>query len=355
MTNVFNLPTKEQFDDQISVLREISGKIGVADTIGSWNDVVAICRRRDANRYLKVGDTLVSSYNGIRAVVDLIGINHDVDESDVGDTITIQFRDCLLNGQFDAPEALYYASSALSVGKKIFEIDSGKYEFTTTQTVPQGGQVMLVSFQDGYIPTTATTYEADRTTVIESGLPVTVSTGTSNLSPVNHQQRCRYGSNNYIESAVRQWLNDDKDTFVWTPQTNFDRPPTFAYPTAGFLKLLQPELASVIKPTTKTVTRNTITDGGGQDTFTDKVFLLSRVEVGFGTEGDTTGETVYEFWDGSTDADRIKVLGPSPRPWRLRSPHVSRAFYVRTVRPGGFLDYTPASSSFGLAPACKIS
>lgn len=353
--NVFNLPTKEQFDDQISVLREISGKIGVADTIGSWNDVVAICRRRDANRYLKVGDTLVSSYNGIRAVVDLIGINHDVDESDVGDTITIQFRDCLLNGQFDAPEALYYASAAVSPGKKVFELDSGKYEFTTTAEVPQGGQIYISAWGEKYLPLKAIIYAADRVTVIESDITVATSTGTANLTPVNHQQRCSYGSNNYKESAVRQWLNSDKETFVWVPQTNFDRPPTFAYPTAGFLKLLQPELASVIKPTTKTVTRNTITDGGGQDTFTDKVFLLSRVEVGFGTEGDTTGETVYEFWDGSTDADRIKVLGSSPRRWRLRSPYIERAYDVRRVTTSGVLDYTSASTAFGLAPACKIS
>ena len=30
----------------------------------------------------------------------------------------------------------------------------------------------------------------------------------------------------------------------------------------------------------------------------DKAFLLSRVEVGLGSEGVTTGESVYEFYDG---------------------------------------------------------
>lgn len=351
--NVFNQPSYDQMEEQISILREMAGKIGVVDTLSSWNDLVAILRRKEATRYLNVGDTLLSHYNGVRAVVDVIGINHDVDEGDTGDTLTIQFRDCLLNGQIDAPEALYYASADVSPGKKVFEVDNGKYEFTTTTLVPQGGQIYISAWGEGYLPLKVITYAADRVTVIESDITVATSTGTANLNPVNHQQRCRYGSNNYKESAIRQWLNSDKETFTWTPQTDFDRPPS--YPVSGFLKLLQPELASVIVATEKQVARNTITDGGGQDTFADKVFLLSRVEIGQGTEGDTAGETVYEFWDASTDADRIKVLGYSPRAWWLRSPHVGNASSVRSVGTTGVLINYLALYALGLSPACKIS
>ena len=74
----------------------------------------------------------------------------------------------------------------------------------------------------------ATTYAADRTTVIEADLSVTTSIGTDTLLPVNHQQRCRYGSNNYKESAIRQFINSDAASFAWTPKTNFDRPPSGA-------------------------------------------------------------------------------------------------------------------------------
>jgi len=56
------------------------------------------------------------------------------------------------------------------------------------------------------------------------------------------------------------------------------------------LHRLDPELVAVIGAVEKQVARNTVTDGGGQDTFSDKVFLLSRVEVGLGTEGVTDGE-----------------------------------------------------------------
>jgi len=45
------------------------------------------------------------------------------------------------------------------------------------------------------------------------------------------------------------------------------------------LHQLDPDLVAVLGAVDKQVTRNTVTDGGGQDLFSDKVFLLSRVEV----------------------------------------------------------------------------
>ena len=36
--------------------------------------------------------------------------------------------------------------------------------------------------------------------------------------------------------------------------------------------------------------------------------LLSRVEVGLGTEGVTTGESVYKFYDGASDAKELSVI-----------------------------------------------
>lgn len=68
-----------------------------------------------------------------------------------------------------------------------------------------------------YVPTTISTYAADRTTTIETTLTVTTAeSGDDTLTPVNHHQRCRYGSNNYVQSAVKQWLNSSAATFAWT-------------------------------------------------------------------------------------------------------------------------------------------
>jgi hypothetical protein len=165
------------------------------------------------------------------------------------------------------------------------------------------------------------------------------------------------GNNRYIHSAVRQWLNSNEPVFNWQSQHQYDAKPTDSldlYNGAGFLYRLDPELASVIGFVNKRVARNTSIDHGGQDTFTDKVFLLSQVEVGLGTEGDTTGETIYPFYDGISNAGRIKQLNGSNSVWWLRSPFVSRSYSVRGVFALGNLRYYRARDAYGVSPACVI-
>lgn len=167
--------------------------------------------------------------------------------------------------------------------------------------------------------------------------------------------RQQYGSNNYMESAIRQWLNSNESQFNWVAKTQYDEPPTSSnYNGAGFLYNLDQELVAVLGAVDKQVACNTVTDGGGQDTFSDKIFLLSRVEVGVGTEGVTDGEVVYPYYDGISDAGRIKLLNNSPRYWWLRSPAVGYSHHVRIVRPTGAVDSNDARNANGLSPACCI-
>ena len=268
-----------------------------------------------------------------------------------------------MNCQFDAPEALYYAEEELAAGEHIFTLNNIKYKFTTTQAVPAGGQVYISSWgSDTYVPTKIRTYAADRTTAIETDLDVTATTGTDTLAAVNDHRRCRYGSNNYVESAIKQFLNSDATSFAWTPKTNFDRPPTGApYTGGGFLKLLDPELVAVLGAVDKQVARNTISDGGGQDLFSDKVFLPSRVEVFGGTEGETAGESPYAFYSAlaaspTTEslAGRIKYLSGSARNWWLRSPDPGSSHHPRNVHATSNVSLSYAYFAYGLAPACCI-
>ena len=169
--------------------------------------------------------------------------------------------------------------------------------------------------------------------------------------------RKSYGNNRYIHSAVRQWLNSSDSVFNWQSQHQYDAKPTSSldlYEGSGFLSRLDPELAAVIGEVNKKVARNTVVDGGGQDNFTDKVFLLSRKEVGLGEEGDITGEFVYPFYDGIADAGRIKQLNGSNRNWWLRSPIVSYSCSVRYVSTGGSLLISGAHGAHGVSPACVI-
>ena len=139
---------------------------------------------------------------------------------------------------------------------------------------------------------------------------------------------------------------------------SFCRPVSIPY---RYDKNLDPELVAVLGAVDKQVARNTVTDGGGQDLFSDKVFLLSRVEVFGGTEGTTTGEQAYPYYstlaaNPTTDAlaGRIKYLDGSARYWWLRSPNTSTANIPRCVYPSGTVVASYASLAFGAAPACCI-
>ncbi len=320
----------------------------------SWEDVQTAVRAGVIGQYLPIGSQIVAEWNGTPVVWEVIGIDHDTPtDTDFTHSLTIQAKDCLMNAVFSAAQALYHAVEGLSAGSHIFTLSGAQYTFTSTEPIPEGGLIIVTAWGEGsYVPTTVRTLDADRVTIIESSLAVTPTTGEDTLVIENTATRIRYGSNNYIESAIKQWLNSDAENWVWESKTLYDRPSS--YTTEGFLKLLDPELVAVIGSVEKQVARNTVSDGGGQDIFSDKVFLLSRKEMFGDNEGTVTGESVYPFWDGSSNADRIKTLSGSARWWWLRSPLVTDTHRPRTVSTSGAGNSSSAFGALGLVPACVI-
>ena len=135
--------------------------------------------------------------------------------------------------------------------------------------------------------------------------------------------------NRYINSSIRAYLNS-----------------------SAFLNRIDPELIAVIGEVNKKVAvRNDI---GGQDSFSDKVFLLSEREVDSGGEGVTTGEFVYPFYSGKGNANRIKNLDGGVRNWWLRSPSVLDLNGVRRVTTSGAFSTRGSSEVYGVSPACVI-
>ena len=320
--------------------------------VGSWKKVQEVVRQGVAENYFSIGDELVAEYNSVETVFEVLDFDHDIPVDDTfTHSMTIQSKDIMRYGsRIDAPQALYNAEVALPVGTHIFTTNGVQYQFVTTVEVPIGG-VIYIATRNEYIPLTLTTYQADRLTEIESGLVCTVTTGTDDLTVVNDYIRCRYGSNRYIDSALKQWMNSSEDTFTQEFKSLYDMPSS--YETKGFLKLLDPELVEVLGSVKKQVAQATY-DGGGQDLFDDKIFLPSRVEMGYGTEGDTTDESVYALYDGATNEDKIKLNSTSPSYWWLRSPYVGSTGFVRIVYPSGALTTLSAYNGGGVAPACVI-
>lgn len=187
--------------------------------------------------------------------------------------------------------------------------------------------------------------------------------------------RKNYGNNRYIPSNLRQWLNKASNPW-YVSQHTYDASPTdtdVSQPTGyadipGFMSNFLTKELALIKDTTLTVAKNTVTDGGGVETCVDKFFLASNTEVGLANEpGGAEGVKLALFTD---DASRISTFtdqafinslatskptsGAAYHYW-LRSPVSSYSHIVRLVSTTGALYYTNAFSGlYGLRPLCNL-
>jgi len=200
------------------------------------------------------------------------------------------------------------------------------------------------------------------------------------MEPSNdNSTRRNYGNNRYIHSNIRQWLNSAAAAGAWytTAQHSADAPPTNANvegnyneydAEAGFQNDFSANFRNALLSTSLTVVKASA-DGGGTETVTDKVFLLSRTEVGLANEGYAEGSKLALFSDNTsrqayptalcvsnseyTDATSLKT--DSPWRWWLRTPSASSACRVRRVDPDGSLNYASAlDGRNGIRPACNL-
>lgn len=356
-------------------------------SVTSWEDVQKAVRSGIASKIFSIGDQLTCQRNNVNLVWDVIGIDHDTPaDPQFTHSMTLQLHDCFPTTiQFDALEAFYYAENGLEAGTYHFTIDStydttyndlNSYQFTLTQAVPAGGQLAFPWNSS----TNASTIKvnsfasATSTTAIEQ---VSVTEGTDGQglgtltvagdfsNNLNSIYRVRYGSNNYKESAIRQWLNSSAAAgSVWTPQTKFDIPPSWASNTAGFMNGMDADFLAVIGKTHIVVARNTVCDGGGYDETDDYFFLPSRSEVYGGVEVSGVNEgTPYPYYADysdlneagmGNDSNRIKYRNGTAQYWWMRTPDSGNGHIVRVARTLGEVRYDSAKSGSGVALACNI-
>lgn len=306
----------------------------------------------------------------------------------------LQSEKLLYNLQFDEREAFYYAPDGLAAGTYHFTLgahtwvsgDVGKvFQFTLTQAVPAGGQLVFVHGYDvtlagGSIRTFAS---GSSTTAIETAV-MSEGSGGTDLGTLDNTingnfnccQRAFLGSNRWSTSAMRQHLNSKAVAgSVWTPQTNFDRPPSWVTSTAGFMHGLDPEFVKICADVDLLTALNTVCDtsstegsaGTGYETTVDKYFLPSRPEV-FGDEDNASDKgNAWQYYSANSDvpggssnagndSNRIKVnASGTPYYWWLRSPYVGSGGHVRSVYPAGSIYGHDAYNSRGVAPACVIA
>ena len=370
------LPTKEQMDTMNENLAKIAKAVGSQVDISTWEGIQKAVRSGIAKDILPVGSQLAVNHSvyGTR-LFDVVA--HDYLKSvhdENAHTMTIQQHDLLPSTQFDAPEAFYYADAALAAGTYNFTLAeaysswaAGTYQFTLTQTLPQGGQLAISGYADAAMTSRQVrAYANQTTTTVTESVAITSGSGGTSLGTfgveLNHSQRVSYGSNNYKESAMRQFLGSSAAAgSVWTPQTKFDRPPSWLTSLAGYKNGLDQDFLAVVGKVVLPCAANNTYEApdssiakGAKYTLNDEFYLASTKEI-FNANWDVADDSVvFPFYEGAGNADRIKYRDGSAAYWWLRSPYSGDAGYVRRVHSDGTVSGYGASSAHGLAPACTI-
>ena len=194
--------------------------------------------------------------------------------------------------------------------------------------------------------------------------------------------RKNYGNNRYLYSNLLQWLNSDGAANAWySAQHAADQKPDSSnvwaqsgtpvnpYDTeAGFLNNFSADLKAALQTVSKTTAKNTATDGGGYESVSSKVFLLSTTEVGLANENNVAEGSIYAYYNADNqNSRRLKYLTPgaegnyvgatSPWRWWLRTPYSGYSNFARYVDTGGSLNSGGAfNGSSGVSPAyCLLS
>lgn len=353
------------------------------NTISDWYRIQSMVRAGTIGDILKVRDTLLVRRGGDLLTFEVLDIDADTPEdTQYTHALTLGLRDCYAEWQFDNKEAMFAFAEGLAAGTYHFTIgvqpwyaaDVNKtIQFTLTSDVPAGGQLVVSNAYNAtmigttisvFASSTATT-ATETVTISEGSEGTDLGTLTEAVSGnLNSIHRGLLGSNNYAQSALRQLINSDKAAgSVWTPQSKFDRPPSRATTTAGFLHGMDPDFVAVLGRVNKRTALNTVSDGGGYTDSVEKVFLLSQTEVYAGLNNSVNEGGPYryfsEFSDLSAagvgaDTNRIKYRNGAAKYWWLRSPNTGYASNVRLVHTSGTLYYSGSDNAFGVAPACCI-
>lgn len=375
--NKLFLPTKEQMDVMNENLAKIAAAVGSQVDISTWEGIQKAVRSGIAKDILPVGTQLAVNHSvyGTR-LFDVVA--HDYLKSvhdENAHTMTIQQHDLLPSTQFDAPEAFYYAETQLTAGTYNVIIDTaygvwevGTYQFTLTQAVPEGGQLCINGFESTAITSLKVQSFADRTTnTAAESVAITAGSGGTNLGTfgkgaINSIQRVCRGSNNYKESAMRQFLNSTAAAgSVWTPQTKFDRPPSWLTSLAGYKNGLDQDFLAVVGKVVLPCSANNTYEApdssiakGTKYTLNDEFYLASMREI-FNTNVDVADDSkVFPFYEGAGNADRIKYRDGSAVNWCLRTPFSGNAPSVRLVFSDGTVYGNYATVAVAIAPACTI-
>ena len=188
--------------------------------------------------------------------------------------------------------------------------------------------------------------------------------------------RCDFGNNRYALSNIRQWLNKSGSPW-YVAQHSADATPSRREVSdnsydgqSGFLTDFSAQMKAALLDTTLTVAKATV-DGGGSESVVDKVFLLSKQEVGLGSENSIAEGSLLALFSSDNSSRLCKPTANAVSNsnytesslsasqdwwWWLRSPYSSISNGVRAVYPNGSNSiYDANNGEGGIRPALNLS
>ena len=346
----------------------VIGVINKADqsVILTYNDFSTITTAQDIKDALNAGldlTELVGAQINCTRGSDTI-VWDVVDYTD--NTITLLMHSCWAdNMQLEPTQAMMYATEAVPAGDYYLTKHGGSnYYFTLTAEIPKGGQMMFSTSSFTVYNSQSDTAAAQTGTVSTTAIEGASQIGESEIDNFNQWDRAQYGSNNYGESALHQWLNSDAGINQIMPfVTIWQRP--YRTNKGGFMYTLDPDFVAALDDTEWKCSTNQwweapasaggISKANTAYTVTSKFALASEMEI-FGSYGGIyAGDAVFDAYDGATAAERIKYRGTSASLWWLRSPNWYNLDDGRSVTGSGGVSYIGACGSYGVVAACKIS
>lgn len=193
----------------------------------------------------------------------------------------------------------------------------------------------------------------------------------------SNSDRKNYGNNRYSVSNIDQWLNSAASSW-YSARHSADAAPTNAnvwsnyneYDSeAGFLTNFEADFRAAILDTVIRVAKNTVTDGGGYEDITRKVYLLSNTEVGLTNENGVAEGTVWSYFNSATrrqcmptaeavsksEYTNSSLASSSNWYWWLRTPTAGSAYGARRVYTDGSLfGHYAYCGYYGVRPALEL-
>lgn len=176
--------------------------------------------------------------------------------------------------------------------------------------------------------------------------------------------RASYGSNNWRDSNIRQWLNSSGEAGEWwSAQTEYDSAPNYAKRLAGFLCGMDEDFVSVVGEVEKLTLHNRINEDGALHAITERFFLLSLSEVYGEAVGRLSEGGAYPYYAENSDlaaagvdadSNRIKYRNGTAEQWVLRTPMPVRTEFSYRIGSSGEVTNGNADYAVGIAPVCCI-